>query len=193
MSRRLASSRASSACEWRTCGERRASIDRGDELVDRPGERGDLQPCRHRRERLRERRAGADRQHDPAQFASQLARSHLRHAPQRVEDPLPRRKAQGEELEHRGQLLLDARDPRRCRATQRVVVERRGREGPSAAAGARERRMPDRARTSSTTATPPAPTPTTAHPSWRARKDAASVLRPAWRRRRSIESDPPIA
>ncbi len=93
--------------------QRRTAVDRRDELVDAAGHRGDARARRgQRRERLGQRRSGADGDDRAAKLAGELARADVAHPAHRVEDALARRQAQREELEDRGQLLLDPADPR---------------------------------------------------------------------------------
>src|SRR5690606_2742861 len=104
-------------------GQRRASLDRGDGVVDGAGEDRRLKPARHTDERVGERRAGVDLDRDRAELSGELAGSDIGDAAHAAEDPFARREAQGEELEHGGKLFFDAGETRLRLRGERYIGE----------------------------------------------------------------------
>ena len=115
-------------------------LERGDDLFHGPGQSRQLQPSRHGAQRVGERRPCPDLQHHATQLHGELPGSHTGHALHGIEEPLPRREAERQELQRRRKLLGQTHLPRTHPRRQSHVVPHTGRRSRE------ERDRPDRKR-----------------------------------------------
>ena len=125
---RLAASRASPACDRSTAASGAPRSSAPSTWSSARDKCGVVEPVAKLGERPTERHAGADRRNHSRELAGKLARPGIGDTPDGVEHAFARGEAEGQELEHGGQLGRDSSEAT-LRATAEEPVTQRGAQG----------------------------------------------------------------